>query len=150
MEAAGVQRLARELSADNIEFCPPVPLARLPEEIAAAEVCLGGHFGASGKAARVIAGKTFQCLSMGKAVIVGENAANRELLTPGVDAAFCAMNDPAALAEAIQRLVGDAAQRQRLGAAARQTLLERASLPVLTAELRAIVQEALERPSAAA
>ncbi len=118
-----IKALALQLGLANISFLPPVPLRRLPEEIAAADICLCGHFSAIPKAARVIAGKTFQCIAMGKPVVVGENPANRELLTPDVDALFCAMNDPKSLAAAIRRLAASAALRRELGQRARQTYL---------------------------
>lgn len=140
-ELGRTRRLAEELGLRNVEFRPPVPLARLPDEIAQATICLGGHFGPSEKASRVIAGKTFQCLAMGKPVIVGDNRANRELLTPEHDAWFCAMSDAEALAAAILRLASDRDLRTHLGDQGRQTFLARASSAVLGAELCRIVGE---------
>ena len=110
-------------------------------------ICLGGHFGTSDKAARVIAGKTFQDLAMGKPTIVGENAANHELLTHGYDAWFCPMSDPQALAEGIRTLAEDAPLRAQLGRNARRSFLERASLEVIQAQVRQVV-EAMARDGA--
>jgi len=141
MEFNHIQQLAREYGLRNIEFSHPVPLVQLPHEIAKASLCLGGHFGASEKARRVIAGKTFQCLAMGKPTIVGENPANHELLTHGVDAWFCKMNDPEALAAAIQYLVDSPDLCARLGENAHATFLEKASI----AALRPQVLDAVER-----
>ena len=142
MEYDRIQRLTRELSLENATFLPPVPLSQLPEEIAQATVCLGGHFSSIGKARRVIAGKTYQCLAMGKPTIVGDNPANHELLTPDQDAYFCPMGDPEALASAVLALVQDRELRNRLGSNARQTFMERASTPVLSEQVREMIEEA--------
>lgn len=142
-----VKRLVAEYNlGQNIQFHPPVPLSRLPDEIAHASICLGGHFGLSDKARRVIAGKTFQCIAMGKPTIVGDNPANRELLTHGEDALFCKMNDPQALADAILILYHDAPLRERLGENARATFLKSASTPVLEAQLIQIVKQIVTEP----
>ncbi len=134
------QKLAADLGLKNTTFLPSVPLNALPQEIAAADVCLGGHFGGSQKAARVIAGKTFQYLAMGKAAIVAENPANHELLTHAVDAWFCPPSDAQALAQSIRTLCADAPLRARLGEAGRQVFEARASTPVLNAEIAQIVK----------
>jgi glycosyltransferase involved in cell wall biosynthesis len=138
--------LAESIQARNIEFIPSIPLTFLPEEIARATICLGGHFGTSPKAARVIAGKTYQCLAMGKATIVGENPANHELLTHEKDAWFCAMNDPEDLARSIEILLNNISLRDTIGKHARMTFLERASTPVLQAQLKQIVIKQLGLP----
>jgi glycosyltransferase involved in cell wall biosynthesis len=122
---------------------PPVPFDQLPGRIAAAAVCLGGHFGGSDKAARVIASKTFQCLAMGRPVIVGDNQANRELLSHAKDTWMCRPNDPRALADAILLLIHDPDLRQRLGDCGRQTYLAKASNPILQAHLFQIVEQTI-------
>lgn len=136
-----VRKLADSIQAKNVEFIPTIPLKDMPNEISRAAICLGGHFGASPKAARVIAGKTFQCLAMEKATIVGENPANHELLTHGKDAWFCAMNDPEDLAKSINTLLEDDCLRKRLATQARITYVTKASAPVLHAELKNLLEE---------
>ncbi len=48
-----------------------VDYERLPGMIAEADLCLGGPFGDTGQSRRVVTGKTFQFLAMGKATVVG-------------------------------------------------------------------------------
>lgn len=138
-ESDHIRQLVSRLKVDNIEFSPSVPLSQLPHEIARSTICLGGHFGPGAKARRVIAGKTFQCIAMGKATIVGDNPANRELLTHEHDAWFCPMEDPDALADAILKLMENQDLRNSLGKNARQIYLKRASLEVLGQQVRDIV-----------
>jgi glycosyltransferase involved in cell wall biosynthesis len=141
MESKRNHQLAEELALKNVFFFPLLPQRELPDQISQASICLGGHFGSSEKAGRVIAGKTYECLAMGKAVIVGDNAANRELLTHGKDAYFCKMADPVALADAIRTLIENPTLRKSLGENARQTFLERASLPMISQQLKRIVEK---------
>ena len=141
-----IEGLVNDIKLTNIDFYPPVPLSTLPDQISQADICLGGHFGASAKAGRVIAGKTFQCLAMGKATIVGDNDANRELLSHGQDAWFCRMNDPNALAEAIQTLYQDSKMRHHLGQQAYQTFMKKASIQVLSGPIGEIVASLLTQP----
>ncbi len=138
------QKLVSDLGIKNIEFLPPIPLKSLPEFINQGMICLGGHFGSSDKAARVIAGKTFQCLAMGKPTIVGENSANHELLTHGYDAWFCEMNNPEALAQAILALLNDDGLREKLGRNARQTFLQKGSYAKISPQISQLVIDLLK------
>jgi glycosyltransferase involved in cell wall biosynthesis len=139
MKAAAQPICARMDGA--LALLPPLPMDQIPQRIAASAVCLGGHFGGSAKAARVIAGKTYQCLAMGRPVIVGDNPANRELLTHGEDAWMCRPDDPQALADSILRLIGDPELRQKLGETGRKTYFEKAGNRVLQEQICQIVEQ---------
>ncbi len=141
-QSAIARRLAQELRLENVEFAPSVPLESLPAEIARASLCLGGHFSAIPKAGRVIAAKSFQCLAMAKATVLGDNPANAELFRHAESAWFCPMDDPSALAGSIRLLLADSALRARLGAAGRQVVLERASQSVLGGQVVDLTLEA--------
>ncbi|MBN2397140.1 MAG: glycosyltransferase [Deltaproteobacteria bacterium] len=62
------------LGLDHVAHRRWVPYRRLPGLIREADVCLGGPFGGTGQARRVVTGKALQALAMGKAVIVGAAA----------------------------------------------------------------------------
>ncbi len=130
-----ITALAAELQLNNVIFQPAIPLAELPPIIARSKICLGGHFGASEKARRVIAGKTYQCIAMGRPTIVGNNPANAELFAHGQDAWFCPMNSPEDLAESILLLDADPQLRKALGEGAYRTFTEKASPRVIREEL---------------
>lgn len=125
----------------NIELLPPVSLDMLPHLIAKATICLGGHFSDSGKAQRTIAGKTYQCIAMGKPTIVGDNLANAELLTHMKDAWFCKMNDAQCLADAISMLINSKQMRDELGKNAYMTFIEKASNNILSSQLESIIKK---------
>lgn len=140
VQAQDIEQQAQKLRLSNIEFSPPIPLIDLPAEIASADICLGGHFSTIPKATHVIAGKTYQCIAMGKATIVGDNLANHELLTPQHDALFCPMGDDVALAQAILILAEDGALRAHLGNNALKTFQEHASINALRPQLCQIIE----------
>lgn len=139
MEFEKVKKSILEKGLKNIELADPVSIKQLPYEIQDSLICLGGHFGASAKACRVIPGKVFQIIAMGKPIIVGDNAANRELLTNRVDSLFCEMNNPAALADAISTLIHDQSLRNQLSKGALETYQSSAN----SEQLMSLVQETI-------
>jgi len=114
MSYAQVRRLADQLQVQSLTFQASVPYHELPNIIAEASVCLGGPFGSTNKANRVIASKTFQALAMAKPTIVGDTPANRELFRHGEDVWMCKTADAQALAAAILGLKQDAALRESI------------------------------------
>jgi glycosyltransferase involved in cell wall biosynthesis len=143
MSYAHVRRLAEQLHASNVEFLPPVPYAQLPEEIANADLCLGGPFGDTPKARRVIPGKTFQFLSMARPVIATDTPGNRELLTHEQSAFLIPAADPDALAAAISILQDDVALREALAAGGSACYRERCSEAVVREALHHILVESV-------
>lgn len=135
--------LAKAMGASNIIFQPSVPITDLPYYIARAKICLGGPLGGSLKSQRVITGKTFQCLAMGRPIIVGDNLANPELLEHGRDAYFCHMDDPTSLAEGIKYLISNDFRRKEIALNARQTFLEKASLKVISNTMAELISSLL-------
>lgn len=92
------------ISANNLEqtvtHYPWKAYRELPSLIAAADLCLGGPFGGTGQAQRVVTGKTYQFMAMGRPTVVGENEASTGL----VDKKNCLVvrqKDAKALAETI-------------------------------------------------
>lgn len=143
IEFGKIQKSVQEKRLKNVELAAPMPINQLPFEIQNSLICLGGHFGASAKACRVIPGKTFQMIAMGKPVIVGDNAANRELLTHQVDSWFCEMNHPRALADAISTLFHDSALRDQIAAGALVTYQKSVSCELLKSLVQDSIKDAL-------
>jgi len=139
IEYAKIRKFVEEKQLRNVELAAPVPIDQLPQEIQNSLVCLGGHFGASAKGCRVIPGKVFQMIAMRKPIIVGDNAANRELLTHQIDSWFCEMNNPKALADSISTLFLDNAMRSQIADGALKTYQQSASSELL----KSIVQDSI-------
>jgi glycosyltransferase involved in cell wall biosynthesis len=138
---AEARRLTDNQQAYNVTFAPPVPIKTLPDYIAVADIVLGGHFGTSAKANRVIPGKLYQILALGRPLIAGDTPANRTLLAEGIQARLCNPADPDALATILLQLHRDPEQRARLGAAGRALYLQRCSEAVITEQLRTLIAE---------
>ncbi len=88
---------------DNLEYIPWLAQQDLATYIAKADLCLGGHFNKDiNKARNTIAGKTYIYRAMNKAVILGDNSANRELFDEKQQGIyFVEMGNPKALADKI-------------------------------------------------
>jgi glycosyltransferase involved in cell wall biosynthesis len=139
MGFADARRNASDLALDNVTFPGWIPIERLPEHIARAAICLGGHYSTVPKAARVVSTKTFQFIAMGRPTIVGDNAATRELFQPGEHVLAVPMGDPAALAQAIEQLADDGAVRERIAAGGLALYRERLSQDLIAVQLAEIV-----------
>jgi glycosyltransferase involved in cell wall biosynthesis len=125
-----VDRLLDELAPANVETIERVPLEQLPNEIAAATICLG-VFGTSDKAHRVVPHKVFECAAVGRPIITGDTEGvrtafdeNEVMLTPPGDAT--------ALAEAIRSLMAQPDLRDRLSRACHERYVRMFSFDVLT------------------
>jgi glycosyltransferase involved in cell wall biosynthesis len=111
-----VRERAEAEGVRNILFLGAIPRRQVVEEIAAAEIGLGGHYSTIPKASLVIAGKVYELIAMRKPVIVGDSPAARELFVDGENALLCRMGSPEALAGAVTRLAADPALAERLAA----------------------------------
>lgn len=140
-ELGRIMKLARELNVKNVGFVDWIPYERLPLKIAKADLCLGGHFSDIGKARRVIAGKTFQFIAMGKPVIVGDNPANRELFDDRKNALMCEMANAEALAEAILELRSNVSLRQKIAEEGYNTFKEKCTPEIIGEEIKHIIDE---------
>ncbi|MFH1187719.1 MAG: glycosyltransferase [bacterium] len=98
------KKLINRLKLTNVQFIAWIGYKALPEYIDNANICLGGPFGTTPKAQRVIAGKTYQFAAMKKPLILGDSIANRELFTHEKNCLFVKMGDECKLAEAIIKL----------------------------------------------
>jgi glycosyltransferase involved in cell wall biosynthesis len=131
--------LARSLGLANVTFTDWIPYAELPAAISGADICLGGHFSGVEKAGRVISGKTFQFIAMGKPTIVGDCKASRELFTHGENACLCKMANAEALAEAVSSLCGDRDLREKIGRGGLELFLRECAPAKLASDLESAV-----------
>ncbi|MDZ7798795.1 MAG: glycosyltransferase [Patescibacteria group bacterium] len=99
-----INKIVAEKNINNIEFIDWIKYEKLPEEIAKADVCLGGHFSKISKAKRVIPGKVYQFLAMKKPVIVSQNEANKEVFISQNNCLMVKNSDPKDLVKAITQL----------------------------------------------
>lgn len=141
IEYKNVRKLALDLEVEKIEFVNDVPINRLPAEIEDADICLGGHFGTSAKASRVIPGKIYQMLAVGRPVIAAHSVANLGFMTDKVNALFCQPGDAQSLAQAILELQRDPGLREQLAIGGYALFKERASETIIHEELASLVMD---------
>jgi glycosyltransferase involved in cell wall biosynthesis len=142
-EYARVRALAGELELENVDFQPPVALRELPGELARARIGLGGHFGATPKAARVVPGKVYQILAMARPLIAADTPANRRLLRHKEQAWLVPPGDPAALAQAIRTLLSDLEGADAMGRRGRTHFQACCGEVALTRQIGALAAELL-------
>jgi glycosyltransferase involved in cell wall biosynthesis len=82
-----------------------------------------------------------QAMACGKAVIVSNSGGAAELFTQNVDGIGVRPGNAEDLASAISTLVGDAAQRSRMGTSARETAIQRFNRARLGPEFLAVYQQ---------
>ena len=81
-----------------------------------------------------------EAMSYGLAVVTTPVGGIPEVVKDGINGVLIPPGDVAALAGALQRLFGDATERQRLGAAARATIIDNFAIEATLERLLAIYQ----------
>jgi glycosyltransferase involved in cell wall biosynthesis len=142
-EASGLNDL-KDSNSEHLRFFPWMPPHELRDKINESDVCLG-IFGTSDKAKRVIPGKAFLALAMGKPLITGDSPAARELLEDGENAILCEMGSAGALADAIRRLQKDVSLRQQIGEEGRKLFQKKCRPKILGLRLAHLIQAILQR-----
>ena len=115
---------------------------RLPEAIAAADVCLGGPFGGTRQAHRVITGKTYQFLAMAKPTIIGE-IDEKSLFKNKKDCIMVAQHSSRELARAITWAKDNRSQLAAMGNEGRKLFEKKFSRDAIAQQFEKIVQEAI-------
>jgi glycosyltransferase involved in cell wall biosynthesis len=91
----------KKLNLENVQHIAWVDQNELPRYIHNADLILGGPFGNTGQATRVITGKTFQALASGKPVIIGETD-NDSYFQDKINCLIVPQGNPDSLADAIR------------------------------------------------
>ncbi len=118
--------LAAELGvAEAVDFVGALPQARLPDRFRAATVVVFPSEVAADGDREGFGLVAVEALGCGCAVVASDLPAMREFLVDGETALVTPAGDPAALAVATVRLLGDPGLRERLGRAGREHVLAR-------------------------
>lgn len=136
---AEFQETIRALGLTNVEHIPWIDFDLLPEYIRGADVCLGGPFGNTPQAQRVITGKTVQFMACGKATVVGESE-ETGILTSGQDCLIVPQGDARQLADAILWAFENPEALPALGDKARQAYLLHFSQERIREEMERILR----------
>ncbi len=116
---AAVERQVQRLGLDGrVRFTGFVPPEDVPRYLACMDVCLMPDSNEHGSPIKI-----FEYMAMGKAVVAPRYAPIEEVLEDGRTGLLFPPRDPDGLRRAIERLLDDAALRERLGDAARARVL---------------------------
>jgi len=120
-----------------------VPFEQLiKQEIPQANLCLGGPFGNTPQAQRVITTKTSQCLALGKPTIVGK--INEEIgFKDKVNCLLVEQGNPEALADSIRWCFENAHALTEIGKKGQALYQDQLSVAVIAKQLEAIIKQAL-------
>jgi len=111
-----------------------IPLAELPDAAHRAQLGVGGPFGGTPQAQRVVTGKTYQFLASGIPVLVGDNDAE-PLLVDRENCLVATQQDPASIAAAIRWAADHPDELREIGERGRALYEREYSLPRQTARL---------------
>ncbi len=123
-----------------ITYIEWVPYRELPKYIANADLCLGGPFGDTGQAKRVITGKTFQFLAMAKPTIVGQNQAH-QLFIDKQNCLMVKMGGQSELARTIEWASQNRSKLDKIGKAGRKLYVGHYSNTRVSQKLKRIIDE---------
>jgi glycosyltransferase involved in cell wall biosynthesis len=124
----------------NVSHLPWVEYEKLPEQINRADLCLGGPFGNTGQARRVVTGKTFQFLASGKPTVVGEIDWDYGFVDK-VNCLLVAQGNPPALADAISWAYAHWEELDEIGERGRKLYLRSFSIDRIASSIRNIFTE---------
>jgi glycosyltransferase involved in cell wall biosynthesis len=116
-----------------------VPFEQLPLRIRNADLVLGGPFGGTPQAQRVVTGKTYQALACAAATVVCRSQATAPVFLDGKNALVVDQDDSAALAEIIRWAGDHRGEVAEIGRAGRRLYEERFSHRVIAATLAEVV-----------
>ncbi len=144
MEYNKILKLVDTLNVKNVKFMGWTDFRKFPIEMSKADVCLGGHFSDVEKARRVISEKAFEAIAMKRAVIVGDNPANRELFIDKENALLVEMANPESLAKAILELRDNERLRERIAEGCYGIYREKCSPEVIGGEVKGIIEKTVD------
>lgn len=124
----------------NVELIDWVDYRKLPKYMAAADLCLGGPFGTSGQAGRVITGKTYQFLAMGKPTIIGRSEAT-EVFKDRRNCLLSERGSAGSLAASIKWAMDHSAELAKIGEAGRQLYKKEFSIESISRLLESCIDD---------
>jgi glycosyltransferase involved in cell wall biosynthesis len=129
-----------EFELSNVTHIDWVEYEELPHYITRADLGLGGPFGDTGQAGRVITGKTFQFLAMAKPVIVGMYNGDDDGFEDKVNCLQVPRGDEQALANAISWAFEHGESMKRISQKGYELYKSRYSILQISKRLKGVIQ----------
>ena len=122
-ERPNLEKTVRREGLDNVRILGAVPKKRVPEVLAAANVCLATLMDIP-MFRTTYPNKVFDCMAAGRPIVLGIDGVIREVVEQAGCGVFVRPGDDAALAEAVCKLAGDPSAAARMGERARAFVTE--------------------------
>lgn len=130
----------------NVTFVPEQPRERIPEYIAASDVCLV-LLRAVGLFKTVLPSKIFEFLACARPVVLGVEGEAQALIEASGGGVAFPPEDAHALAELLRTLIADPAQLERMGRRGRRYVEDHFSRSVLAEHYLSVLSEAIGLPA---
>lgn len=129
VEGEKLRKLHQKVGAKNLRFTGPVPRARMPEIVNAADACL--VILRARKSTIWIQSKTYEIMSAGRPIIasIDEEGDNWRLIDEAGGGIHATPGDPQALADAVEKLADDEQLRRSLAESGRAHIEQNYTLP---------------------
>lgn len=154
VEGDKLRKLHQKVGAKNLRFIGPVPRARMPEIVSAADACL--VILRARKSTIWIQSKTYEIMSAARPIIasIDEEGDNWRLIAEAGGGIHATPGDPKALADTVEKLADDATLRRSLAESGRRHIEENYTLPRIAglyvdSMRRAVEDRGASRPAAA-
>ena len=136
-EKSALQEKAKRMNLDNVRFIAPIPKTRMPEALAAADICIA-ILKPVPLYATVFPNKVFDYMAAGRPVVLAIDGVIRKLIENAEAGIYVTPGDPRAMATAILKLHKDPQLCMQLGANGRSLVnneYDRYTLSVQMAEI---------------
>ena len=118
-ERAGLEGEVRRRGLTNVTFAGPLPKDRMPEALAAADLCLATLMNLPAFTT-TYPNKVFDYMAAGRPTLLAIGGVIREVIEAAGGGVYVPPGDAAALAAAVERLSGDVPLREQMGRSARR------------------------------
>ena len=145
-EKPALQARADDLGLRNVLFLPPVPKAEMAVALAGADACIA-ILKPIEEYKTTYPNKVFDYMAAGRPVVLAIDGVIRTVVEAAHCGLFAAPGDPAALAQAIQKMAADTAASRRMGLAGRKYLEEHFSRSIMAEKLAGILESMFNRPN---
>ena len=139
LDLSEFHNMIKRLELNNVTHIDWVEYDELPQYIARADLGLGGPFGNTGQAGRVITGKTFQFLAMAKPVIVGLYNGDNDGFEDKVNCLQVSRGNPHDLANAIVWSLEHKASLKQIGQSGYELYMSRYSIAQISEKLKGVI-----------
>jgi glycosyltransferase involved in cell wall biosynthesis len=139
LDLSNFHNMIERLDLDNVTHIDWVEFEELPKYIARSNLGLGGPFGKTGQAGRVITGKTFQFLAMAKPVIIGKHNDSDDGFEDKMNCLLVPQGDEIALSDAMLWALEHCERLEQIGQRGYELYRSRYSVKLISKKIKRVL-----------